>query len=160
MKMIEKNCCGLERLCYLSGVGKAAAYHTDPPHNMKNTLELNVGLDSARLGHIPAETAQGLLALLGFTVHASREVVGEWEGKPESTLALLVSPPCECAAPSCREMIRAKIQAASRQLGQECIAIRWPEGQGELVPPCAYAFNPELFHSPTVPAARPITPLA
>jgi hypothetical protein len=126
---------------------------------MKNALELNIGLDSARLGHIPAETAQGLITLHGFRVHASRVVTGEWEGKPESTLVLLVSPPCEAASPSCRAMIRAKLQGAARQLGQDCIAVRWPEGTGELVPPCAYAFNPALFHAPVV-HARPITPLA
>jgi hypothetical protein len=109
-------------------------------------LTLNIGTKN------PAETLATLL-VAGFTVHHFRLVEGEWEGVPETTLAIDAS----LGLPSCGESIaaaRVLVRRVAEELGEQSIAVQWERGEGELIPPL-YPFNPELFHPAESPDESP-----
>jgi len=100
----------------------------------RNTITLNIGLTDSIGEPVPIHKAIAALQLRGFAVINSRVACGTWQGVIEYTLVV----ECAFALPCERiESILASKAAVFRltmDLGQTCIAIRWQDGCGELVP--------------------------
>jgi ABC-type uncharacterized transport system YnjBCD permease subunit len=104
---------------------------------MKNSIQMNIGLTRQDGRENSTETVALALKHAGFILTACRIVTSEWQGTPERTLAceVLVSLPL-CHA-ECRLAIGATVKRLATDLCQSCIAVKWPEGHGDLIPPVA-----------------------
>lgn len=114
---------------------------------MKNSLLLNIGLARNDERENTAESIGHALRDRGLILTASRIVTGEWQGRPETTLACEVLPALPLCHVSCRQAVGIQIGRLAEDLGQDCIALQWPEGNGELVPEIdGERFDPLFFH--------------
>ena len=122
---------------------------------MKNTLQLNIGLNTNDGGTLAVGEAATAIRRAGLIITASRIVNGAWNGTPEQTLAVECLPALPICHGGCRLAILSAIGKLARELRQTCIALAWPEGHGELCPPqSGMEFDASLFHgveAPTVP---------
>lgn len=121
---------------------------------MKNTFQINIGLNTSN--NNPVEIHRLLQDLRAAGLHNinSRIALGYWQGQPECTLVaecLFAIPLCH---PEARLAIRVSIARIAEQHGQECIALLWPEGHGELVPSVG-DFDPNQFRPVYPPEETP-----
>ena len=111
---------------------------------MKNKIELNIGLSGMDGRTVHPERVAWVLKECGFIITASRLCSGTWEGKPEQALAL----ECLVALPLCHHECRLAVAVALRRVAenlmQSCVAVKWPWGVNELIPPVA-AFDPQYW---------------
>ena len=114
---------------------------------MKNSIAINIGLARKDGQENTVPTVAASLRHHGLILTHARIVRGEWQGKPECTLAVEAL----CALPLCHEecrlAVKVSVQRLAAELSQDCIAVQWPEGHGELIPPVA-EFDATCFHSP------------
>lgn len=125
-------------------------FHASPVSdlkNMKTQLQINIGLNSGT-GPCAPHLLLADLRHRGFIVSASRIALGEWEGKPEATLVVACSYVLPLEYAESRLCIRAALTEIARHHHQECVAITWPDGSGELIPPVA-EFDAGFFHAVT-----------
>jgi hypothetical protein len=116
---------------------------------MKNSILINVSTARADGRENSVESISLALRGKGFRILSSRIVRGEWEGKPEISLALELLAALPLCHLECLLATRIAIQRLSEELGQDCIAVEWPNGHGELVPEQrGVKFQEEFFHKP------------
>ena len=111
---------------------------------MKKQIELNIGLAS-NTGPCAPHLILADLRYRGFTVTASRVALGQWEGKSEATLVIESGYVLPLEYGESKTCIRAALGEIARRHHQDCIAIQWPDGTGELIPPVS-EFDPAYFH--------------
>lgn len=123
---------------------------------MKNTFQINIGTRTNDGGKITIPEIATALRRHGLVLTACRIVTGIWEGVPEETLACECLPALPVCHAECRLAIATAIGKLARELRQTCIAVRWPEGHGELCPPVSgLDFSNEYFQGVWIPAIIP-----
>lgn len=110
-----------------------------------NTIQLNIGLNS---GTGPCQPHLVLADLVhhGFRVHQSRIVQGIWEGQPEACLVIVASYVLPLVYRESRLCIGHALCEIAKRHAQDCIAVEWSDGTGDLFPVQAFAFDPKQFH--------------
>ena len=124
---------------------------------MKNTITLNIGTATNDGGNLTIPEIATALRRAGLVLTSARIVTGQWEGKEETTLVVECLPALPICHAECRAAVTVGIAKLARELRQTCIAVRWPEGHGELCPNVSgQPFNPDFFH-PVFPPAPVVT---
>ena len=121
---------------------------------MKNSIQLNIGTRTPA-GELTVPEVATALRRAGFVLTHSRVVESQYNGMPETCLAveaLCALPLCHA---ECRLAVSVTLAKLAKDLRQECVAVRWPDGGAELIPDTG-AFDAQWWIDPrgeeTVPA--------
>ena len=121
---------------------------------MKNSIQLNIGTRTPA-GELTVPEVATALRRAGFVLTHSRTKESLYNGVPETCLAVEAL----CALPlchvECKHAVAVTIARLAKDLRQECIAVRWPDGGAELIPNVG-AFDAQWWVDPreveTLPA--------
>jgi hypothetical protein len=119
---------------------------------MKNSIQLNIGTKTVDGNVLTIPEISTAFRRQGLILTASRIVTGEWQGVEETTLAVECLPALPICHAECRLAIAVGIGKLAAELRQECIALQWPNGSGELCPNVG-PFKPQYFHPALAPVA-------
>lgn len=140
---MQSNCCKYLGDSVFSGVRNKG--HYKHMTTRQNQITLNIGLSSGT-GPCAPHLILADLRHNGFIITQSRIVQGVWEGKPEACLVLVASYVFPLQFKESKLCICAALVEIAKRHAQDCIAIEWPDGTGDLVPAQKYAFDAAFFH--------------